>query len=75
MRSQLSRALRLTTVVVVPAEVSLRKVDLATELQILSFYQQHRRRALVHANAEVGGRRSRQAPATRWSRCRSTSAG
>ncbi|HEV2310554.1 MAG TPA: redox-sensing transcriptional repressor Rex [Acidimicrobiia bacterium] len=32
------------TVVVVPPEVSLRKVDLATELQILSFYQQHDRR-------------------------------
>ncbi len=32
-------------VVVVPPEVSLRKVDLATELQILSFYQQHRRRS------------------------------
>ncbi len=32
------------TVVVVPPEVTLRKVDLATELQILSFYQQHRRR-------------------------------
>jgi redox-sensing transcriptional repressor len=31
-------------VVVVPAEVSLRKVDLATELQILSFYQQQHRR-------------------------------
>ncbi len=29
-------------VVTVPAGVSLRKVDLATELQILSFYQQHR---------------------------------
>lgn len=29
-------------VVTVPAHVSLRKVDLATELQILSFYQQHR---------------------------------
>ena len=26
----------------VPGTVSLRKVDLATELQILSFYQQHR---------------------------------
>jgi hypothetical protein len=26
----------------VPAEVSLRKVDLAVELQILSFYQQRR---------------------------------
>lgn len=30
-------------VVTVPSGVSLRKVDLATELQILSFYQQHRR--------------------------------
>jgi redox-sensing transcriptional repressor len=30
------------TVVTVPTTVSLRKVDLATELQILSFYQQHR---------------------------------
>jgi redox-sensing transcriptional repressor len=29
-------------VVTVPEGVSLRKVDLATELQILSFYQQHR---------------------------------
>jgi redox-sensing transcriptional repressor len=29
-------------VVAVPSEVSLRKVDLATELQILSFYQQRR---------------------------------
>jgi redox-sensing transcriptional repressor len=29
-------------VVIVPNGVSLRKVDLATELQILSFYQQHR---------------------------------
>ena len=29
-------------VVSVPSSVSLRKVDLATELQILSFYQQHR---------------------------------
>ena len=33
------------TVVSVPPTVSLRKVDLATELQILSFYQQHRARA------------------------------
>ena len=33
------------TVVTVPAGVSLRKVDLATELQILSFYQQHRAEA------------------------------
>lgn len=31
-------------VVAVPAGVSLRKVDLATELQILSFYQQQHRR-------------------------------
>ena len=30
------------TVVTVPDHVTLRKVDLATELQILSFYQQHR---------------------------------
>jgi redox-sensing transcriptional repressor len=30
------------TVIAVPAEVSLRKVDLAVELQILSFYQQRR---------------------------------
>jgi redox-sensing transcriptional repressor len=37
------------TVVVVAEGVSLRKVDLATELQILSFYQQHRRRALDRA--------------------------
>jgi len=29
-------------VVTVPSTVSIRKVDLATELQILSFYQQHR---------------------------------
>jgi len=29
-------------VVTVPPHVSIRKVDLATELQILSFYQQHR---------------------------------
>ena len=29
-------------VVSVPPNVSVRKVDLATELQILSFYQQHR---------------------------------
>ena len=33
------------TVVSVPPGVSLRKVDLATELQILSFYQQHRAEA------------------------------
>lgn len=29
------------TVITVPADVSLRKVDLAVEMQILSFYQQH----------------------------------
>jgi len=29
------------TVLSVPPEVSLRKVDLAVEMQILSFYQQH----------------------------------
>jgi redox-sensing transcriptional repressor len=29
-------------VVAVPEGVSIRKVDLATELQILAFYQQHR---------------------------------
>jgi redox-sensing transcriptional repressor len=30
------------TIVTVPPEVSLRKVDLAVELQILSFYQQRK---------------------------------
>ena len=30
------------TVISVPVEVSLRKVDLAVELQILSFYQQRK---------------------------------
>ncbi|MDP1807439.1 MAG: redox-sensing transcriptional repressor Rex, partial [Acidimicrobiales bacterium] len=30
------------TVISVPEEVSLRKVDLAVELQILSFYQQRK---------------------------------
>ena len=30
------------TVISVPEDVSLRKVDLAVELQILSFYQQRR---------------------------------
>ena len=39
-------------VVTVPAGVSLRKVDLATELQILSFYQGHRSR-LVPDGAPV----------------------
>lgn len=32
------------TVLVVPDDVSLRKVDLTLELQVLSFYQQHSRR-------------------------------
>jgi redox-sensing transcriptional repressor len=36
------------TIVSVPADVSLRKVDLAVELQILSFYQQRK------AGAEAG---------------------
>jgi redox-sensing transcriptional repressor len=36
-------------VVTVPAGVSIRKVDLATELQILSFYQQHRPVDAAHA--------------------------
>jgi redox-sensing transcriptional repressor len=40
-------------VVTVPPGVSLRKVDLATELQILSFYQQHRPTA---ASAPDGAR-------------------
>lgn len=31
------------TVITVPEHVSLRKVDLALELQVLSFYQEHRR--------------------------------
>ena len=39
------------TVISVPAGVSLRKVDLSIELQILSFYQQRRDEA-----AEAGGR-------------------
>jgi redox-sensing transcriptional repressor len=39
------------TIVTVPSEVSLRKVDLAVELQILSFYQQRKA-----ANDGTGGR-------------------
>jgi redox-sensing transcriptional repressor len=38
-------------VVTVPPGVSIRKVDLATELQILAFYQQHRRPAPDAASA------------------------
>src|SRR5262245_30691632 len=39
------------TIVTVPAEVSLRKVDLAVELQILSFYQQRRGAEAARAGA------------------------
>jgi redox-sensing transcriptional repressor len=42
------------TIVSVPDDVSLRKVDLAVELQILSFYQQ--RKAGAEAGANAGGR-------------------
>ncbi|MGQ0830837.1 MAG: redox-sensing transcriptional repressor Rex [Microthrixaceae bacterium] len=43
------------TVIAVPDDVSLRKVDLAVELQILSFYQQRRSGgpAVMHALAEA----------------------
>ncbi len=44
------------TIVSVPSEVSLRKVDLAVELQILSFYQQRR-------GADAPGARRTPAPA------------
>ena len=37
------------TILAVPSEVSLRKVDLAVELQILSFYQQRKVAADVAA--------------------------
>jgi len=37
------------TIVTVPPEVSLRKVDLAVELQILSFYQQRKGTEAAHA--------------------------
>jgi redox-sensing transcriptional repressor len=50
------------TVVAVPVGVSLRKVDLATELQILSFYQQ-RRVPIAEGNGST-------APATRRTRVR-----
>ncbi|MGH9013173.1 MAG: redox-sensing transcriptional repressor Rex [Acidimicrobiia bacterium] len=52
-------------VVTVPREVSLRKVDLATELQILSFYQQRRSSA-----ADGNGRRSRNPTPARRARVR-----
>jgi len=48
-------------VVTVPAGVSLRKVDLATELQILSFYQQRRGPDVAAGN----GRKARGAPTGR----------
>jgi redox-sensing transcriptional repressor len=53
------------TVVAVPRGVSLRKVDLATELQILSFYQQRR-----GAPADGNGRRSRNPTPARRARVR-----
>jgi redox-sensing transcriptional repressor len=51
-------------VVTVPEGVSLRKVDLATELQILSFYQQHRPTPPVDtaSGASTGGRRRSPRP-------------
>jgi redox-sensing transcriptional repressor len=50
------------TVVAVPVGVSLRKVDLATELQILSFYQQRK--------VPVADGNGRAAPTTRRARVR-----
>jgi len=49
------------TVVAVPGGVSLRKVDLATELQILSFYQQRKAPPVVDGNgrAATAPRRAR----------------
>ena len=49
------------TVVAVPGGVSLRKVDLATELQILSFYQQRKAPPAVDGNgrAATAPRRAR----------------
>lgn len=40
-------------VIAVPAEVSLRKVDLAVELQILSFYQQRREELTADAPGDL----------------------
>ena len=45
------------TVVSAPPGVSLRKVDLAIELQILSFYQQRRDDAPVRAGENHDGER------------------
>jgi redox-sensing transcriptional repressor len=49
------------TVVAVPGGVSLRKVDLATELQILSFYQQRKAPSAAAGNgrAATAARRAR----------------
>lgn len=51
-------------VVTVPDGVSLRKVDLATELQILSFYQQHRTAPMIGtaSGADTGDRRPGRRP-------------
>jgi redox-sensing transcriptional repressor len=43
------------TIVTVPPEVSLRKVDLAVELQILSFYQQRKVADAAHAPVASAG--------------------
>jgi len=45
-------------VLAVPRGVSIRKVDLAVELQILSFYQQHRARPPVTVPIDTGGQAS-----------------
>ena len=42
-------------VIAVPSGVSLRKVDLSIELQILSFYQQRRDKAEGGGRVAVGG--------------------
>jgi redox-sensing transcriptional repressor len=41
------------TVVTVPDDVPMRKVDLATELQILSFYQHRRDADLARAEPDL----------------------
>ena len=46
-------------VVTVPRSVSLRKVDLATELQILSFYQQRKVPAAADGNGSAAARPAR----------------
>jgi redox-sensing transcriptional repressor len=47
------------TIVSVPDDVSLRKVDLAVELQILSFYQQRKVGAEAGGNAAAGSHAGR----------------